>query len=103
MEENIVQNQEVVNQNNNLDNKENQYSETYLELITERDESNQPLSVLEVDLVISREKGKENRNLSINFTGIDIEKKEMIEKRVTLDKQNFDIIKNFFSQLRWDS
>jgi hypothetical protein len=76
---------------------------TYIEIITEKDEDGQPVSVLEVDLVISREKGTETRKLSMNFTGIDFEKKEMIEKSVNLDRESFEILKKFFTQLDWNS
>jgi hypothetical protein len=76
---------------------------TYIEVITEKDEEGQPVSVLEVDLVISREKGKETRRLSMSFTGIDFEKKEMIEKSVNLDKESFEFLKKFFTQLDWNS
>lgn len=76
---------------------------TYIEIITERDDEGQPISVLEVDLVISREKGRETRRLSMNFAGIDFEKKEMIEKTVDLDEQSFETLKEFFSQLDWNS
>jgi hypothetical protein len=76
---------------------------TYIEIITEKDSDGQPISVLEVDLVISREKGKETRKLSMNFAGIDLEKKEMIEKSVNLDQESFDVLKKFFTQLDWNS
>jgi len=76
---------------------------TYIEVITEKDVDGQPVSVLEVDLVISREKGTETRRLSMNFTGIDFEKKEMIEKSVNLDRESFEILKKFFTQLDWNS
>ena len=99
--------------NNNLTNKsetfehqdivEGTHSSTYIEVITERDSEGQPLSVLEVDLVISREKGKETRRLQINFTGIDMEKKEMVEKSVNIDRQSFERLKHFFCNLDWNS
>jgi hypothetical protein len=76
---------------------------TYIEIVTEKDEQGQPLSVLEVDLVISREKGQETRSLSINFAGIDTEKKELIEKSVSIDEEGFYILKQFFSQLEWNN
>jgi len=76
---------------------------TYIELIVEKDNTGAPLSVLEVDLVISREKGKETRKLAMNFAGIDLAKKEMIEKSVSIDRENFEILKNFFCKLDWNS
>jgi hypothetical protein len=79
------------------------HANTYIEIISEKDESGQPLSVLEVDLVISREKGRETRRLEMNFAGIDVEKKQMIEKSVSIDRQNFEILKNFFCNLDWNS
>jgi hypothetical protein len=76
---------------------------TYIEIISEKDENGQPISVLEVDLVISREKGKETRRLSLNFSGIDMVKQEMIEKSVDIDRDNFERLKHFFCNLDWDS
>ena len=73
------------------------------QIVAERDESCQPLSILEVDLVISREKGKETRRLEMNFAGIDLEKKEMIEKSVSISRENFEILKHFFCHLDWNS
>jgi len=90
------------NPNNNNPNNNNLPS-TYIEIITEKDEQGQPTSVLEVDLVISREKGKETRKLSMNFAGIDFEKNEMVEKSIDLDKDSFEHLKRFFSQLDWNS
>jgi hypothetical protein len=116
MEENII---ETINNNENLSNQEHEnvnppppvhmlnlnkgLPSTYIEIITEKDSDGQPISVLEVDLVISREKGKETRKLSMNFAGIDLEKKEMIEKSVNLDQESFDVLKKFFTQLDWNS
>lgn len=116
MEENI---KEVINNNEILSNQEQlgvnppppahmlklskNLPVTYVEIITERDEEGQPISVLEVDLVISREKGKETRWLSMNFAGIDFEKKEMVEKSVNLDEESFEALKKFFTQLDWNS
>lgn len=88
-------------QNVNVETKKSHPS-TYIEIVTEKDESGQPLSVLEVDLIISRERGEEKRNLSINFAGIDVEKKEMVEKSINIGKDNFYVLKKFFSQLEWD-
>ncbi len=76
---------------------------TYIEIISEKDDAGQPISILEVDLVISREKGKETRRLSLSFAGIDLEKKEMIEKSVNIDEDNFERLKNFFCNLDWKS
>jgi len=81
----------------------NSHSNTYIELITERDEENQPISILEVDLVISREKGQENRRLSINFAGIDLETKTLVEKSVNINRDEFEVLKSFFCQLDWNS
>lgn len=76
---------------------------TYIEIVTEKDNEGQPISVLEVDLIISREKGKETRKLSMNFAGIDFEKKEMIENSISLDRDSFEVLKKFFTQLDWNS
>lgn len=96
------------NQNNINDNKNNipenpLYNKTYIEIIAEKDSQGQPLSVLEVDLIISREKGKETRRLCMNFAGIDMEKKEMIEKSINIDRESFEQLKEFFSNLDWNS
>lgn len=77
------------------------HNKTYIEIITEKDATGQPLSVLEVDLIISREKGQETRRLAMNFAGI--ENQEMIEKTVNIDKDSFEELKLFFSNLDWNS
>lgn len=116
MQENII---ETINNNENLSHQKHEninppppihvfnsnkgLPSTYIEIITEIDEENQPISVLEVDLVISREKGKETRKLSMNFAGIDLSKKEMIEKSINLDQESFENLKRFFTQLDWNS
>tara|TARA_Y100000389_G_C17455170_1_gene517659 strand:+ start:414 stop:836 length:423 start_codon:yes stop_codon:yes gene_type:complete len=79
------------------------HNATYIEIISEKDETGQPLSVLEVDLIISREKGKETRRLAMNFTGIDVEKQKMIENSVNINRESFEQLKNFFSNLDWNS
>jgi hypothetical protein len=95
--------QEIIPPDVEPSDKARPHANTYIEIISEKDESGQPLSVLEVDLVISREKGRETRRLEMNFAGIDVEKKQMIEKSVSIDRQNFEILKNFFCNLDWNS
>lgn len=82
---------------------ESPHNKTYIEIIAEKDNQGQPLSVLEVDLIISREKGRETRRLSMNFAGIDMEKKEMVEKSINIDRESFEQLKQFFSNLDWNS
>ena len=82
---------------------ESPHNKTYIEIIAEKDSQGQPLSVLEVDLIISREKGRETRRLSMNFAGIDMEKKEMVEKSINIDRESFEQLKQFFSNLDWNS
>lgn len=82
---------------------ESPHNKTYIEIIAEKDNQGQPLSVLEVDLIISREKGRETRRLSMNFAGIDMEKKEMVEKSINIDRESFEKLKQFFSNLDWNS
>ena len=89
----------VKKDNNNTNN----HNATYIEIISEKDEMGQPLSVLEVDLIISREKGKETRRLAMNFAGIDVENQQMIEKSVNINRESFEQLKNFFSNLDWNS
>lgn len=79
------------------------HNKTYIEIVAEKDNQGQPLSVLEVDLIISREKGRETRRLSMNFAGIDMEKKEMVEKSINIDRESFEQLKQFFSNLDWNS
>ena len=79
------------------------HNKTYIEIIAEKDDSGQPLSVLEVDLIISREKGKETRRLSMNFASIDIDKGEMVEESINIDRESFEQLKQFFSNLDWNS
>ena len=82
---------------------ESPHNKTYIEIIAEKENQGQPLSVLEVDLIISREKGRETRRLSMNFAGIDMEKKEMVEKSINIDRESFEQLKQFFSNLDWNS
>ena len=82
---------------------ESPHNKTYIEIFAEKDSQGQPLSVLEVDLIISREKGRETRRLSMNFAGIDMEKKEMVEKSINIDRESFEQLKQFFSNLDWNS
>lgn len=82
---------------------ESPHNKTYIEIVAEKDSQGQPLSVLEVDLIISREKGRETRRLSMNFAGIDMEKKEMVEKSINIDRESFEQLKQFFSNLDWNS
>lgn len=77
------------------------HNKTYIEIITEKDATGQPLSVLEVDLIISREKGQETRRLAMNFAGI--ENQQMVEKTVNIDRDSFEKLKLFFSNLDWNS
>lgn len=93
---------EVVGVEKNAHNTNN-HNATYIEIISEKDEMGQPLSVLEVDLIISREKGKETRRLAMNFAGIDVENQQMIEKSVNINRESFEQLKNFFSNLDWNS
>ena len=95
--------QSVLNSTETVLPKTNEAPSTYIEIISEKDASGQPVSALEVDLIISREKGKETRRLSINFMGIDMEKKEMVEKSVDIDRQSFERLKDFFCNLDWNS
>lgn len=76
---------------------------TYIEIVASTDDSGQPMSVLEVDLIISREKGKENRRLTMNFAEIDEKSKQIIEKSVNINKESFMQLKEFFSNLDWNS
>jgi hypothetical protein len=94
---------------NNNDNKETIHVQqqntpmTYIEIVTKIDEEHRPVSVLEIDLVISREKGQEYRSLSINFAEIDSVKQELIEKSISLNEDSFYVLKQFFSQLEWNN
>jgi hypothetical protein len=80
-----------------------QNGKTYIEIVASKDESGQPMSVLEVDLIISREKGKENRRLAMNFAEIDVKSKQILEKSVNIDQESFRKLKEFFSNLDWNS
>jgi len=77
------------------------HNKTYIEIVTEKDATGQPLSVLEVDLIISREKGQETRRLAMSFAGI--ENQQMVEKTVNIDRDSFEKLKLFFSSLDWNS
>jgi len=91
-------NEEVVYNKNSSPNEK-----TYIEIVASTDDSGQPMSVLEVDLIISREKGKENRRLTMNFAEIDEKSKQIIEKSVNINKESFMQLKEFFSNLDWNS
>jgi hypothetical protein len=39
----------------------------------------------------------------MNFAGIDMEKKEMVEKSINIDRESFEQLKQFFSNLDWNS
>jgi len=80
-----------------------QNGKTYIEIVASKDESGQPMSVLEVDLIISREKGKENRRLAMNFMELDVKSKQIVEKSVNIDQESFRELKEFFSNLDWNS
>jgi hypothetical protein len=61
------------------------------------------VSSLEFDLVTFRQKGQEERYLSINFSGFNINKPnpEPQEAFVNLGEKDFYAIKEFFKSLEW--
>lgn len=100
----LIEQENQVNQDNDTKNVDkNNQPITYIEVVTEKDESGQPISVLEVDLVISREKGQETRRLSLNFAEVDVKNQEMVEKSVNIDRECFEVLKKYFCQLDWNS
>ena len=100
----LIEQENQVNQDNDTKNVDkNNQPITYIEVVTEKDESGQPISVLEVDLVISREKGQETRRLSLNFAEVDVKNQEMVEKSVNIDRESFEVLKKYFCQLDWNS
>jgi len=60
-------------------------------------------SSLEFDLVTFRQKGKEERYLSVSFTGYNINKEpvEVQEAFINVGEEDFNRIKSFFSNLEW--
>lgn len=61
------------------------------------------VSSLELDLVTFRQKGQEERYLSINFSGYNINKPnpEPQEAFINIGEQDFYAIKEFFKNLEW--
>jgi len=61
-------------------------------------------TLLEVDLVTFREKNQEMRYLGLAFTGTNPKSGEPQEAFINIDNEEaFNIIKNFFAQLEWNS
>jgi hypothetical protein len=60
-------------------------------------------SSLEFDLVTFRQKGKEERYLSVSFLGYNINKEpvEAQEAFINVGEEDFNKIKSFFSNLEW--
>lgn len=60
-------------------------------------------SSLEFDLVTFRQKGKEERYLSVSFYGFNINKEpvETQEAFINIGEEEFAKIKSFFSNLEW--
>jgi hypothetical protein len=61
-------------------------------------------SMLEVDLVTFREKNQEMRYLSMSYAGINPKTGDPQEAFINIDNEEaFNILKNFFMQLEWNS
>lgn len=58
---------------------------------------------LEFDLITFRQKGEEERYLSIAFSGYDITKEPPVKQDsfVNIGEEDFKTIKKFFEQLEW--
>ncbi len=74
-------------------------SKTYLAL---GDPSNPSSGVLELDLVVFREKGEQTRYLSITFSQKD-EKGEPASVSINLNEESFNSIREYFKNLDWNS
>jgi hypothetical protein len=61
-------------------------------------------ATLEFDLITFRQKGQEEKYLSISFNGVDITKDPPVSQEafVNIDEDGFKAIKNFFQQLEWN-
>ena len=70
--------------------------QTYLSLGNERDGN------IEMDLVTFREKGQQVRYLSFLINSLDTNQ-QPVSASLSLDEQSFNHIKEFFSQLEWNS
>jgi len=59
--------------------------------------------VLEFDLITFRQKGKEEKYLSVTFSGINLTQEPPVpqESFVNIDEAGFKAIKEFFTQLEW--
>lgn len=81
---------------NNNHKKEEITMETYLKL-----EDN--IGVLEVDLVLMREKGSVIKFLDLTFSGINPENnQQQTAKKVIESKEDFETLKTFINQLDWE-
>ena len=63
---------------------------------------NPDAGILELDLVVFREKGEQTRYLSISFAQPD-EKGNMKSVSINLNEESFQNVKKFFEQLDWQS
>lgn len=68
-------------------------------------DENQDDSLIEMDLVYVRQKGKEERFLKIELSGhniTDASRPNQYAIKVVNTKEEFEKLKNFFTQLEWD-
>jgi len=68
-------------------------------------DSNEDDSLVEMDLVYVRQKGKEERFLKIELSGHNItdpSRPQQYAIKVVNTKEEFEKLKNFFTQLEWD-
>ena len=78
---------------------------TYLKLVNKDDADEKPVASLEIDLKTYRERGEEIRYVSILFSGFDVREEEQKRQEAFFNitsKEDFEIIKDFFSKLNWE-
>ena len=87
-----------VDEKKDMMNKEDNEPSTYLCI------GDQQNGQLEIDLIQFREKNVSMRYLSFTFSGINPKTGQIQSAFINIDNEEaFDVIKNFFSQLDWNS
>lgn len=74
---------------------------TYLGLAFQSEDQSTANSV-EFDLITSRQKGEEVRYLSITVMTKTEDMEHPVELTVSVERESFDKIKQFFTQLEWE-
>lgn len=76
-------------------------TETYLGLISKTDIGSE--NAIEFDLVTARQKGQEIRYLAISIEGVNQLNNQPQSAFISIDREAFSQIKEYFSKLEWNS